>query len=146
MSLRVYSGPTEEFAPGHYRAVASQYMTGFVNFFPSAANGLPASPWVLTIGRATDWTLANADARIKNIFASELDGTENTKAELIASLEAKTLGSVGVTRANAIKAALDLLGVPYADFDGTTTMWRLFRRVLGNLIERDAAWGTGWTI
>jgi hypothetical protein len=135
----------EEFRPNSFRSVAGTYMERFVNFVPSGADGRPASDWVLTIGRASDWTAADLDARLTNLFAPELDGTEETKAEFVAALRAKVLADVGPVREAAIKARLDLLGVLYADFTGQTTMWQLFKRVLSSLIERDAAWGDGWS-
>lgn len=139
MSVRIYVGPMEEVTPTHWRSVASQYMTGgSLNFVPSAANGLPASAWVITIGRAASWTTADLDARITNMFGPELDGTEDTKADILAALQGKTLAQVGGVRATAIKARLDLMGVAYEDFTGSTTMLRLFRRVLATLMSREA--------
>lgn len=144
MSIRVYVGPTEERTPNHFYSVASRYMQGYANFIPTRDDGAPAASWCITIGSALDWTAADADGSITNVFAQELDGTENTKAALITKLRGITLADLSAQRRTAIQARLDSLGVPYADLDGTTTILRLFGRVLSNLIERDFNWGRGW--
>jgi hypothetical protein len=144
MSIRVYVGPTEERTPNHFYSVASRYMQRYANMIPSNSDGSPAAPWCITIGFAVDWTAADADATITNVFVAELDGTENTKADVIAKLRGVTLAELSAPRRTAIQARLDTLGVPYADLDGTTTLLRLFGRVLSNLLERDFNWGRGW--
>jgi hypothetical protein len=146
MSLRVYAGPTE-FIEGEHRAVVARYVTNHANlYWPVGLDGQPASTWVLTMCRATDWSLADADTRLINLFGPELNGTEETRDDFIAALSAKTLSQVGATRADAIKARLDALGVPYADFTGSTTMWELFNRLLGILATRDYKWGRRWQV
>lgn len=146
MSIRIYAGGVQEYAPGKFRAWAAQYMSPSINFWPSLTNGRPASDWVITIGRATDWLAADLDPTITNLFGPELDGTEETKEDVILALSAKTLAEVGLQRRAVIQARLDVLGVPYTDFTGTTTMWQLFKRVLSVLFERDSNWGYGWQL
>jgi hypothetical protein len=119
-------------------------MQRYANFIPSQDNGAPAASWCITIGDAVDWTTADADSAITNLFAPELDGTENTKAAFLAKLRGVTLAELSPARRTAIQSRLDTLGVPYADLDGTTTLLRLFGRVLSNLLERDFNWGRGW--
>jgi hypothetical protein len=141
MSVRVWAGPwvQDTFAGAtRWKSQAEQYCTGgFSNFFPSNLDGSPASTWVITAGRAQDWTAAIADASLTDIFAGDLPGTINSRDDLIAFLRGRTVGDVPLARRQAIQANLDSLGVARADFTLTTPLWKVFQRIISTLFEKD---------
>jgi hypothetical protein len=126
-------------------AKAEQYCTGgFVNFFPSNVDGTPASTWIITIGRAADWTAASADTALVDIFGGDLPATVDSVADLKTLLRTRTVGDVPVARRNVITAQLDTLGVARADFTLTTPLWKVFQRVISVLLEKDANFASGF--
>jgi hypothetical protein len=145
MSVRVWAGPwVLGGVPPAYDAKAAQYCAQYVNFFPSNTDGSPASSWVLTAGRAADWTAAEADVDLIDIFAGDLPASVNTPAELRNYLRTRTIAQVPLARRNAITANLDTLGVIRTDFVGTTPLWKVFQRVASTLFERDANFAAGF--
>lgn len=147
MSVRVWVGPWVQEDRGQgmaYFSKASRYCAQYANFFPSNADGTPASTWVLTMGRAADWTAASADAELIDLFAGELPPAVDTPAELLAFLRVRTVGDVPLGRRQTIQASLDALGVARADFTLATPLWRLFQRVSSALFEKDANFAAGF--
>lgn len=142
--IRVWASPPV-LADGAYSAKADQYCTGgFVNFFPSNLDGTPASTWVITVGRASDWTAAEADAALVDIFAGDLPGTIDSPQDLRAFIRSRTVGDVPVGRRQTIQANLDTLGVPRADFVLATPLWKVFQRITSTLLEKDFNFGSGF--
>lgn len=144
MSARVWAGPWVQVIDPTpiYVSKAAQYCTGgWVNFFPSNADGTPASTWVLTMGRAVDWTPAEADAEMIDLFGGDLPASANTPDELRAFLRSRTVGDVPLVRRQAIQANLDSLGVVRSDFTLSTPLWKVFQRVCSTLFEKDANFG-----
>lgn len=140
MSVRVWASPwvLEDRGTGTaYDSKASRYCTAWANFFPSNADGTPASAWVVTIGRASDWTAADADAELTDIFGGDLPQAIDSPADLRALLRTRTVGDVPVARRSRITAALDSLGVARADFTLQTPLWKVFQRVASTLFEKD---------
>jgi hypothetical protein len=145
MSVRVWAGPTVLLSnPTRYASKAGTYCTAHINFFPSNSDGTPASTWVLTIGRAADWTAASADTSLTDVFAGDLPTTIQNRDDLVWFLKARTIGSIPVGRRATIQANLDALGVPRADFTLTTPLWRVFRRIVSTLMEQDDNYGGGF--
>src|SRR5678815_5674826 len=94
MSLRVWASPPV-LVSGVSVAKAAQYCTGgAANFFPSNADGTPASTWVITVGRAADWTAANADTALVDLFGGDIPTTVDTAADLKTLLRTRTVGDV----------------------------------------------------
>lgn len=149
MSIRVWAGPwilTSMSGSPLYVAKAQQYCTGgFVNFFPSNADGTPASAWVLTLGRASGWTTAMLDSELIDLFAGDLPSAIDTPEELRSFLRTRTVGDVPTARRNLIQAALDNLGVVRSDFTLSTPLWRVLQRVSSTLFEKDANFAAGFT-
>ena len=149
MSLRAWASPPVQMVIGgslKWAGKAVQYCTqGNVSFFPSNADGTPAGTWVVTVGRAADWTAAAADVDLRDIFAGDL-GTANTVAEFKSLAKATTVGQVSVARRNAINANLDALGVSRADFTLATPMWKVFQRVVSTCLEKDHDFGGGFNL
>ena len=147
MSVRVWAGPwvLEDRGTGLvYYSKASQYCSGYANFFPSNEDGTPASSWVLTMGRAADWTAAEADAELIDLFAGDLPASANTPTELRTFLRTRTVGDVPVARRQAIQANLDALGVVSTDFTASTLLWKVFQRVTSTLFEKDFNFGAAF--
>jgi hypothetical protein len=144
MSLRVWASPPVT-VNGVNTAKAEQYCTGgFVNFFPSNMDGTPASTWIVTVGRAADWTAASADAALVDLFGGDLPSTVDTTADLKSLLRTRTVGDVPLARRNTITGQLDTLGVARADFTLTTPLWKVFQRTISTLVEKDANFGSGF--
>lgn len=148
MSLRVYATPWigTGTKPDPYRSKMAAYTPKYVSFFPSQGDGAPGSSWVLAIGRLADWSAVEADATMVDIFGGDLPNTIESKADLVAALRARTIGSLPTPRRNAIQASLDDLGVPRADFTTATTMLTVFRRVVAICLEHDENFGTGFEV
>lgn len=147
MSVRVWAGPWVQEDRGvglAYYSKASAYCAQYANYFPSNLDGTPASTWVLTMGRAADWTAASADPDLIDLFAGDLPAAADTPAELRNYLRTRTIAQVPLARRNAITANLDILGVARADFVGTTPLWKVFQRVTSTLFEKDANFGAGF--
>lgn len=144
MSVRVWAGPwVQGTLDGAvvYRPKAADYCIGFASFFPSRADGTPASSWVLTMGRASSWAAAEADPEMIDLFAGDIPGAIDTPAELRAFLRGRTVGDVPLARRQAIQANLDTLGVARADFLASTPLWKVFQRVASTLFEKDYNFG-----
>src|SRR4051812_36816571 len=111
MSVRVWTSPVVTTTFGGstlYKSKAEQYCTGgFANFFPSNTDGTPASAWVITIGRAADWTAASADAELTDLFAGDLPAGIDSPADLRVFMRTRTIGDVPLARRQAIQANLD---------------------------------------
>jgi hypothetical protein len=145
MSVRVWAAPPIT-VNGNHLSKAEQYCTGgCVNFFPSNPDGTPASTWVITIGRAANWTAASTDTALVDLFAGDLPDTINTPSDLRALLRTRTVGDVLPARRQAIQAQLDTLAVPRADFTLTTPLWKVFQRVVSTLFEKDANFAAGFS-
>jgi hypothetical protein len=146
MSVRVWAGPWigTGTTADPYRPKAAQYCTAQASFFPSNSDGTPASSWVLTMGRAVDWTAAEADVELIDLFAGDLPQAADTPAELKAFLRTRTVGDVPVPRRSAIQANLDSLGVVRADFTLATPLWKVFQRVASTLFEKGFNFGAGF--
>lgn len=144
MSVRVWVSPAQQNADFYYAKAETYCAGGFANFFPSKLDGTPASTWVITIGRAADWTAAGADAQLDDLFAGDLPGTINSRDDLLAFLRGRTIADVPLARRNAITAVLDKYAVPRSDFVGTTPLWKVFQRVASTLFEKDDNFGGGF--
>jgi hypothetical protein len=146
MSVRVWAGPTvgSGTSADPYRPKAAQYCTAQASFFPSNSDGTPASAWVITIGRASDWTAAEADAQLTDLFAGDLPASIDTPAGLKAFLRTRTVGDVPIARRNALQANLDALGVVRSDFTLATPLWKVFQRVASTLFEKSFNFGAGF--
>jgi hypothetical protein len=146
MSVRVWACPWVGTGTSDdpYRSRAQQYCTAFASFFPSNADGTPASSWVITFGRSADWTAASADAQLTDLFAGDLPGTIDSPADLRAFLRSRTIGDVPLARRQAIQANLDSLGVLRSDFTLTTPLWKVMQRVASTLFEKDANFAGGF--
>jgi hypothetical protein len=144
MSLRVWISPAV-FVDGTNFSKAEQYCTGgFVNWFPVNSDGTAASPWVITVGRAPDWTAAEADLELDDLFGGDLPANIDTVDELRNLLRTRTVADVPIARRNRITAVLDEYGVQRADFVGTTPLWKVFQRVVSTLSERDYNFASGF--
>lgn len=115
---------------------------GFVNVFPSNQDGSNASPWVLTFGRATDWTAAAADAQIEFLFP--VPANVDTADDLRAFLRANTVGNLTVPQRTNLQAIFDNHAIPRADFTLATTGAQVMQRVMSTLFERDFNFGMGF--
>lgn len=124
------------------RSKAEQYCDAFVNFFPSNQDGSSASLWVLTLGRASSWTAAQADSEIEFLFP--LPANVDTADELRAFLRGRTIGDLTVAQRNNLHAVLDNHGVNRADFTLETTGAKVLQRVVAALAERDFGFGMGF--
>jgi hypothetical protein len=145
VSVRVWISPPIFVAERQrYESTAQQYCSQFANFFPSKADGTPASAWVLTIGRSTDWTAAEADSELSDLFGGDLPSGINSPSDLKTLLRTRTISDVPLARRNAITAVLDEYGVPRADFTGATPLWKVFQRVSSTLFEKDANFASGF--
>jgi hypothetical protein len=148
MSVRVWASPPVSLNGGTaFIPKAEQYCTGGArNFFPTNPDGTPASTWIITIGKAVDWTTASADAALVDVFAGDLPGTINSRDDLIAYLRIRTVGDVPIARRQTIQAQLDTLVVPRADFTLTTPLWKVFQRVISTLSEKDSNFAAGFNL
>lgn len=108
---------------------------GFINFFPTNADGTPASPWVITLGRATSWTAANADPEIEVMFP--VPSSVDTAQELRDFLRTRTVGDLTVAQRNNLQAIFDNHGIPRSDFTLATTGAQVLRRAACWLFQAD---------
>lgn len=112
---------------------------GFVNFFPSGEDGMNASSWVITLGRASSWTAANADPQIEFLFP--VPGTVDTPAELRQFLRSNTIGNLTTAQRNNMQAVFDNHGIPRSDFTLATTGAQVLKRAIGWLMQTDHNYG-----
>lgn len=148
MSIRVWVSPpvlVNNGAFNEWQSTAQKYCAGFNNFFPSNADGSPASAWIITVGRAADWTAASADTALVDLFGGDLPSTIDTIAGLTALLRTRTVADVPLARRTAIINALDSIGVVHSDFTGTTPLWKVFQRVISTLAEKDSNFAAGFS-
>ena len=154
MSIRVYAGPWVDIGvapepPTYVSKLENSFMppvTKLVNYFPSLLDGSPASLWVVSFGRSTDWTAVEADPEMIDLFAGDLPGTIQNRADFLAFLRGRTVSDVPVARRNIITANLDTLGVRRADLIGSTKLWKVFQRVVSTLFEKDDNFGAGFNL
>lgn len=144
MPLRVWISPVIV-VNNASMAKAEQYCSGgFVNWFPTDLSGISASPWVITVGRATDWAAAIADTDLIDLFAGDLPANVDTVDAFKTFLRTRTVADVPLARRNAIIATLDAKGILHADIIGTTPLWKVFQRVISTLTEKDANFAAGF--
>lgn len=145
MTIRVWASPPV-LVNGAYFAKAEQYCDGgHINIFPSNSDGTPASTWVITVGRSSNWTAASADAQLTDVFAGDLPSAVDTIPEFKALLRNTTISKLSVARRNAINTALNSLGVATSDFTGTTSMAKVFKRLASTCVEKDDNFGMSFS-
>lgn len=143
MSVRIYVSSPVRAASGAWSANAEQYMTqGHVSWIPSNEDGTPASPWVLSVGRAPGWAAANADADLRQLFP--IPGTIDTREALVAYLRDTTVAAGSPAQQAALLALLDSLNVYRGDVILTVSLARVVRRVRAFLMEKDPGFADGW--
>jgi hypothetical protein len=128
-----------EIAPGIWLPKAEQYCSGASHVFPILDSGLPAAPWVLTMGRSNDWTLADADPEVTKI----LQHPSNDWGLVRQGLRNTAFSTLALAERNRIVAVFGQLGVPADDFTGNTTLFRMVRRLISWLLEQDDHLGNG---
>lgn len=114
------------------------------SFLPSKLDGTPASPWVISIVRANDFSAFAADPSFDDLFGGDLPASVQTRDDLITLLRSKTVGDVPLARRNAITAVLDKYGVPRTDFNLTTPLWKVMQRAVSALSEKDDNFGSNF--
>ncbi len=147
MSIRVWVSPSVLVNNGRFdewQSKAQRYCTGFNNVFPSNGDGSPASAWIITVGRSADWTAAQADADLIDLFGGDLPSTIDTVSDLITLLRSRVIADVPLARRTAITNVLDQLGVVRTDFTSATPLWKVFQRVISTLSEKDANFASGF--
>lgn len=139
MAIRVYICPVVGTGTkaDPYRSKATNYHTTTSSFMPALLTGVPASSWVLTVIRDTSFTAIDADTSCDDLFQGDLPGSLNTREDLLGFLRSRTLADVPAARVPLIQAVLDKYGVVRSDLTGTTTLWRMMRRVASTLFEKD---------
>jgi hypothetical protein len=143
MASRVMISPVIEPVPDRLISKAATYCDlAFINFFPSLASGRNASPWVLTIGRAVDWTAAAADPEIEFLFP--IPANVDTADELRVYLRATTFGDLSAPVRAATQAVFDGHGINRADFTLATSLAQIMQRVASTLFEKDFNFGMGF--
>lgn len=100
-----------------------------------AIDGRTAVTWALTIGRATDWTAAEADPQIEFLFT--VPAGVNTKAELRAWLQSVTLGDLTLAQRQNLQTIFDAHSINRADFTLATTGLQAAKRVVDTLVSLD---------
>lgn len=143
MASRVMISPVIEPQPGFLNSKASLYCDlGFVNVFPSKADGRNASAWVMTIGRATNWTAANADPEIEFLFPvpAEVD----TADEFRDHLRVTTFGELTAAQKTNLQTIFDAHAIPRTDFTAVTTLAQVVQRVASFLFEKDHNFSMGF--
>jgi hypothetical protein len=134
MSIRVMISPPVLVAPNAYATKAEQYCHGgFVNYFPSNADGTPASTWVLTIGRAPDWTAADADPDVTRIFSHPGDNVPAMKD----AFRSSSWGDLSGAERTRLIAVFGAIALPVSDFTAATQRWRIVRRMISWLMGMD---------
>jgi len=98
-----------------------------------------ASSWVITLGRASSWTAANADPQIEFLFP--VPGTVDTPAELRQFLRSNTIGNLTTAQRNNMQAVFDNHGIPRSDFTLATTGAQVMKRAIGWLMQTDHNYG-----
>jgi hypothetical protein len=136
--------PVVELQPDHLSSKAQQYCDlGFVNFFPSKADGRNASAWVMTLGRATDWAAATADPEIEFLFP--IPSAVDTSDELRDYLRATTYGDLTAPQKTNLQTIFDAHAILRSDFTAATTLAQIVQRVASTLFEKDHNFGMGST-
>jgi hypothetical protein len=138
MSARCMISPVINPTPNSQTTKAEQYCDlGCENRYAirSAIDGRVAVPWSLTIGRATDWTAAEADPEIEFLFT--VPAGVNTKAELRAWLQSVTLADLTVAQRTRLQTIFDAHSINRADFTGATTGLQAAKRVVDTLVAQD---------
>jgi hypothetical protein len=144
MSLRIMLSPAVQIAPNVYQPKAERYCSGgCVHIVPSLLTGIPASSVVLTLGRAADWTAADADAQIELVIA--VPTNINTPAELVNRLRTATVGDLTTAQRTSMQAVFDNHGIPRGDFVLATPLSKVFRRLVSWLFEQDESFGFGFS-
>ena len=144
MSARVMISPVVPPRAGVYMSKAEQYCRSFVNFFPSNQDGTPASAWVVTIGRNSDWTAADADPQIETVFA--VPANIDTADELRAFLHGATVADLSAAQRSVLQAIFDAHGIYRGDFDLNTSGAKVVRRVISACLEQDFNFGMGFRL
>jgi hypothetical protein len=148
MSIRVWISPPVQVDIGGgnlvWKAKAEQYCLQSVNRFPVNPDGSPASAWVITAGRNADWTAAQADTDLDDLFGGDLPASIDTVDALKSFLRSRTISQVPTARRNAINAVLAEYGVVTTDFNGATPLWRVWQRVCSTLDEQDFNYAGGF--
>lgn len=121
-------------------------LTRVVNYFPSLLDGSPASSWVVSFGRSGDWTAVEADSQMVDLFAGDLPGSIQNRADFLAFLRGRTVADVPAARRTEIESSLDTLGVRRDDFTGSTSLWKVFQRVVSTLFEKSDNFGAGFNL
>lgn len=147
MSLRVYIcpwiGSGGKSDPYRSKAATFAGLTA-TSYLPNKLDGTPASPWVLSMVKGTDFSAIDADVTCDDLFAGDLPPTVQTKDDIVALLRGRTVGDVALARRNAITAVLDKYTVPRADIVLATPLWKVFQRVTSTLFEKDDNFGSGF--
>ena len=149
MSIRVYACPwigDGQTVQTGYRSKMMQYSNRSASFFPSNADGSPASTWILTVAFLNDWSAVEADPTMLDIFSGDLPNSITSRTTLLSFLRSHTIADVPIARRTEIQATLDTLGVNRADFTGSTLLWKVFQRLVSSVIENDFNWGTHFRI
>ena len=140
MSIRLMASPPLQPKPNFYVATAEQYCdSGYINIFPSNADGTPASAWVLTFGRSTNWAGADLDSTVTMIFSHPSDVIATVKT----ALRTLTLGDLSGAERTRLTNVFAALGVPASDFTLATKLWIIVRRLVAWLQAQDNGFVSG---
>lgn len=149
MSIRVYACPWVSPKPSAFQSKLETFMpplTKVASFFPSLLDGTPASTWVISFGRSDDWASVEADPTMIDLFAGDLPSSIQSRADFLTFLRGRTVADVPVARRTRVEANLDSIGVRRDDFVGSTTLWKVFQRVVSTLFEKSDNFGAGFNI
>ena len=136
MAFRVIISPVINPTPNAQTAKAEQYCNlGCVNYYALLPTGRVNVSWALTIGRATDWSLALADPQINFLFV--IPENIDTRVDLRAFLSTNTIGDLTVPQQTALQELFDVQGINRTDFTLSTTGATVLRRVIDHLVARD---------
>lgn len=148
MAVRVYICPWvgSGTRADMYRSKAEDYGYEVSSFIPSRGdtNGAPASPWVMTVCIAPDFSAIAADPTCDDLFAGNLPATILNKDDLRVFLKTHTVSDIPGSRRPDILAVLDKYGIVRTDITNSTSLARLMQRIASTLFEKDDNFGMGF--
>lgn len=139
MGIRVYVCPVvgSGTRADPFRSQALELGLNATSFMASKQDGTPAGERVLSVVRAEDFAVIEADPDCDDLFMGFVPGAVRGRADLLTLLGRRSWGDLSLVRRAAISSLLDEMDVPRWAFTQRTPLWRVMQATARSLLERD---------
>jgi hypothetical protein len=141
MGLRVYLCPVVgdgQSIETAYRPALGRVVRPATMLMPTNPDGSPRFGWALVVGRASDWSAADAVDGTERLFGIDLPDSVDTFAELKAYLQSRTVGEIPAARRQALNTRLTSRGIDTSQITLQTTWWQVLRGICRHLLGGSA--------